>query len=87
MCQALRVEVDLQSCCAELPCWWGSACPPLPCHCPSKDTEGLVLTLLSDPLLHPCSCSVPSLCLCAIAPRLLLLMGMEAAGGGDLHPW
>lgn len=61
-----------ESCCAEL---LDTACPALSCHCPcpsKEDAEG--------PLLYPHSCRVPSLCLCAIAPRHLLLMGMELQG-------
>lgn len=58
-----------ESCCAELPCQWDTACTTLPCHCPSREeAEELVLILLSNPFLPPCSCSVPSLRLWAIAP-------------------
>lgn len=73
-----------ESCCAELPCQWDTACTTLPCHCPSREeAEELVLILLSNPFLPPCSCSVPSLCLWAIAPCSSWGWRQQ---GGDLHP-
>lgn len=73
-----------ESCCAELPCQWDTACTTLPCHCPSREeAEELVLILLSNPFLPPCSCSVPSLHLWAIAPCSSWGWRQQ---GGDLHP-